>query len=107
MLGIPVYSDSSGEYLQSIEIETIMSLLRIINNPMQDIPLVTVMRSPIGNFTDNELIEIRLNDRNSNFYEALIKTDTPKVRKFLQLLEELRNDEQYMALDEWIWNIYT
>ena len=107
MLGIPVYSDSSGEYLQSIEIETIMSLLKIINNPMQDIPLVTVMRSPIGNFTDNELIEIRLNDRNSNFYEALIKTDTPKVRKFLQLLEELRNDEQYMALDEWIWNIYT
>ena len=105
-LGIPVYSDSSGEYLQSIEIETIMSLLRIINNPMQDIPLVTVMRSPIGNFTDNELIEIRMNDRNSNFYDALTKTDTPKVKKFLGLLEELREDEQYMALDEWIWNIY-
>ena len=105
-LGIPVYSDSSGEYLQSIEIETIMSLLRIINNPMQDIPLVTVMRSPIGNFTDNELIEIRMNDRNSNFYDALTKTDTPKVKRFLGLLEELREDEQYMALDEWIWNIY-
>ena len=58
-LEIPVYSDSSSQYLQSVEIETIMSLLRIINNPMQDIPLVTVMRSPIGNFTDNELIEIR------------------------------------------------
>ena len=105
-LGIPVYSDSSGEYLQSIEIETIMSLLRIINNPMQDIPLVTVMRSPIGNFTDNELIEIRMNDRNSNFYDALTKTATSKVKKFLGLLEELREDEQYMALDEWIWNIY-
>lgn len=105
-LGIPVYSDSSGEYLQSTEIETIMSLLRIINNPMQDIPLVTVMRSPIGNFTDNELIEIRMNDRNSNFYDALTKTYTPKVKKFLGLLEELREDEQYMALDEWIWNIY-
>ena len=105
-LGIPVYSDSSGEYLQSTEIETIMSLLRIINNPMQDIPLVTVMRSPIGNFTDNELIEIRMNDRNSNFYDALTKTDTPKVKKILGLLEELREDEQYMALDEWIWNIY-
>ena len=47
-LEIPVYSDSSSQYLQSVEIETIMSLLRIINNPMQDIPLVTVMRSPIG-----------------------------------------------------------
>lgn len=118
-LGIPVYSDSSGEYLQSIEIETIMSLLRIINNPMQDIPLVTVMRSPIGNFTDNELIEIRMCEKNASFYEALlkansneceennIKTSTKiKISNFLNLLEEIRQDEQYMALDEWIWNIY-
>ena len=106
-LGIPVYSDSSGEYLQSIEIETIMALLRVINNPMQDIPLVTVMRSPIGNFTDNELVEIRMQDRNGSFYEALTKTDTKKAKEFLKLLEELKNDEETMALDEWIWNIYT
>lgn len=121
-LGIPVYSDSSGEYLQSIEIETIMSLLKIINNPMQDIPLVTVMRSPIGNFTDNELIEIRMCEINASFYEALLKANSneceeekaniktstkTKISNFLNLLEELRNDEQYMTLDEWIWNIYT
>lgn len=106
-LEIPVYSDSSSQYLQSVEIETIMSLLRIINNPMQDIPLVTVMRSPIGNFTDNELIEIRMADRNSSFYEALLKSDLEKAHRFLFLLKELREDEEYMTLDEWIWNIYT
>ena len=106
-LEIPVYSDSSSQYLQSVEIETIMSLLRIINNPMQDIPLVTVMRSPIGNFTDNELIEIRMADRNSSFYEALLKSDLEKAHRFLALLKELREDEEYMSLDEWIWNIYT
>ena len=106
-LGIPVYSESSAGYLQSVEIETIMSLLRVINNPMQDIPLVTVMRSPIGNFTDNELIEIRMNDKKSSFYEALLQTKNEKVNNFFNLLEEIRNDEQYMALDEWIWNIYT
>ena len=106
-LEIPVYSDSSSQYLQSVEIETIMSLLRIINNPMQDIPLVTVMRSPIGNFTDNELIEIRMADRNSSFYEALLKSDLEKAHRFLSLLKELREDEEYMTLDEWIWNIYT
>ena len=104
-LEIPVYSDSSSQYLQSVEIETIMSLLRIINNPMQDIPLVTVMRSPIGNFTDNELIEIRMVDRNSSFYEALLKSDLEKAHRFLSLLKELREDEEYMTLDEWIWNI--
>ena len=106
-LEIPVYSDSSSQYLQSVEIETIMSLLKIINNPMQDIPLVTVMRSPIGNFTDNELIEIRMADRNSSFYEALLKSDLEKAHRFLSLLKELREDEEYMTLDEWIWNIYT
>ena len=74
---------------------------------MQDIPLVTVMRSPIGNFTDNELIEIRIAYRNSSFYEALLKSDLEKAHRFLALLKELRDDEEYMTLDEWIWNIYT
>src|SRR5699024_1179109 len=46
-LGMPVFADSSQEYLDSIEIQTIMSLLKIIDNPIQDIPLVTVLRSPI------------------------------------------------------------
>ena len=55
-LQMPVFSDTSQEYLDSIEIQTIMSLLKIIDNPMQDIPLVTVLRSSIGKFTDDELI---------------------------------------------------
>ena len=41
-LDMPVFADSNQEYLDSIEIQTIMSLLKIIDNPMQDIPLVTV-----------------------------------------------------------------
>ena len=47
-LNIPVFSDTGASYLESVEIQTIMSLLKIIDNPMQDIPLVSVMRSPIG-----------------------------------------------------------
>ena len=42
---MPLFSDSNQEYLDSIEVRTIMSLLRIIDNPLQDIPLVTVLRS--------------------------------------------------------------
>lgn len=47
-LSIPVFSDTGASYLESVEIQTIMSLLKIIDNPMQDIPLVSVMRSQIG-----------------------------------------------------------
>ena len=68
---MPVFSDSTQEYLESIEIQTIMSLLKIIDNPIQDIPLVTVLRSSIGGFTDNELVEIRLSDKYDNFYECM------------------------------------
>lgn len=71
--GIPVYSDSNSEYLESIEIDTIISLLKIIDNPLQDIPLVTVLRSPIGGFTDNELVTIRMNRTNKSFYNSLIE----------------------------------
>ncbi len=70
-LNMPVFSDVSSEYLESMEIQTIMCLLKIIDNPMQDIPLVTVLRSSIGGFTDNELVEIRGNDKNISFYESL------------------------------------
>ena len=71
-LNIPVFSDTSSEYLDSIEIQTMMSLLKTIDNPMQDIPLVTVLRSYIGSFTDNELIKIRVNtNRNQTFYESM------------------------------------
>ena len=112
-LGMPVFSDSSAEYLESIEIQTIMSLLKIIDNPLQEIPLVTVMRSAIGGFTDNELVEIRLSDKYDNFYNTILKAKKnvgkslrEKIDKFLDNLEMWRKEQEYLSLDELIWKIY-
>ena len=58
-------------YLDTMEIQVIMSMLKIIDNPINDIALVTVLRSVIGGFTDNELIEIRLENKNKSFYESM------------------------------------
>lgn len=113
-LEMPVFSDSSQEYLDSIEIENIMSLLRIIDNPIQDIPLVTVLRSNIGKFTDDELVEIRLSDKYDNFYNAMQKAKInvgknlqEKIEKFLINLEKWRKEQEYLALDEFIWKLYS
>ena len=110
---IPVFSDSSSEYLGSIEIQTIMSLLRIIDNPLQDIPLATVLRSSIAGFTDNDLIQIRLNDKYDNFYNAMLKAELTaedslkgKIDSFLANVETWRKAKEYLALDELIWKIY-
>lgn len=113
-LNIPVFSESSQEYLDSIEIQTIMSLLKIIDNPIQDIPLVTVLRSHIGNFTDDELVKIRLADKYDNFYQAMQKSKInvnkqlrEKIDHFFTNLEMWRKDKEYLALDEFIWKLYT
>lgn len=113
-LDIPVFADSNQEYLDSIEIQTIMSLLKIIDNPMQDIPLVTVLRSNIGKFTDNELVEIRLSDKCDNFYNCMQKAKVDvnaqlkeKIEKFLNQIDTWRKEQEYLALDELIWKIYS
>lgn len=112
-LGMPVFSDSSAEYLESIEIQTIMSLLKIIDNPLQEIPLVAVMRSMIGGFTDNDLVEIRLSDKYDNFYNTILKSKQSvsnplraKIDQFLNNLEMWRKEQEYLSLDELIWKIY-
>ena len=113
--GIPVFSDITTEYLNTIEIDTVMSILKIIDNPLQDIPFVTVLRSEIGGFTDNELIEIRLVDRNISYYRAFEKAKDSndispelkeKINQFENLLQELKEEEKTKPLDELIWDIY-
>ena len=112
-LNIPVFSDSSSTYLESMEVETIMSLLKVIDNPMQDIPLVTVLRSNIFGFTDNDLIEIRLSDRKCSFYESMLKARISvnselrhKIEQTIEIIEKWRKEEKYTPLNEFIWKLY-
>jgi len=93
-LNMPVFSDASQKYLESIEIETILNLLKIIDNPMQDISLVSVLRSYIGGFDDNELLEIRLGNIKSSFYESMCCFGecgcADLVKEKMKLLREMR-----------------
>ena len=111
---IPVFCDTSSEYLDSIEIQTIMSVLKVIDNPLNDIPLVTCLRSNIGGFTDNDLVEIRLSDKYDNFYSTMEKAKInvnkilrQKIEKFLNNIDTWRKEQEYLSLDELIWKIYT
>ena len=53
--GIPAYAQTSSGYFDTVEVETILSLLSVLDNPMQDIPLAAVLRSPIVGMTDEEM----------------------------------------------------
>lgn len=112
--GFPTFTDTGSSYFETEEVQVILSVLKIIDNPNNDIPLVTVLRSPIGGFTDNELIEIRLEEKNGLFYRALEATKENsqnielknKATKFLEILNDWQLKQEYLSLDELIWYIY-
>ena len=112
--GIPAFADSGTGYFKTIEVQVILSLLEIIDNPMQDIPLLAVLRSSIASFSAEELIDIRLADREASIYEAMTKLSTKeddpisaKIQLFLRSLKNWREKAAYLSTDELIWYLYT
>ena len=106
--GIPVYAELTGGYFDAIEVQIFLNLLAIIDNPLQDIPLISVLRSPIGGFSTEELITLRADCREGLFYEALKAgedRDTPlghKAGGFLGRLKRWRAQGELYDITELI-----
>ncbi|QNQ83582.1 helicase-exonuclease AddAB subunit AddA [Lactobacillus sp. PV037] len=110
---LPLFITDAENYFQTFELVMIMNYLRIIDNPHQDIPLVSVLRSPIFNFTEPELAQIRIKSKNSaDFFEAVANYASTnnelgkRVKKFLAQLEFFRNFTTNHRISELIWSIY-
>ncbi|MCM3399248.1 helicase-exonuclease AddAB subunit AddA [Oceanobacillus profundus] len=111
--GIPVYAELSTGYFEAIEVKVMLSLLKAIDNPRQDIPLASVLKSPIVGLNEDELAAIRLAAKQDSFYEAVLtysKQQTnetaTKLNRFLEQLEQFRLASRQGALSELIWDIY-
>lgn len=115
--GIPVYADLSTGYFEATEVSIMLSLLKTIDNPYQDIPLAAVLRSPIVGLNEEDLARLRIHQRSGSFYEVLkFFSDTKpsekeevlheKVCKFLEQLEVWRTDARQEALSDFIWQLY-
>lgn len=71
--GIPAYTVSSTGYFSTVEVQTVLSMLRLLDNPRQDIPMAAVLRSPMAGLTDEELAVLRLEDGSVPFHEAVLE----------------------------------
>lgn len=71
--GIPAHTVSATGYFSTVEVQTVLSMLRILDNPRQDIPLTAVLRSPIVGLTDEELAVLRLTDQGSSFHDCVLQ----------------------------------
>jgi len=113
--GIPAYANLSTGYFEATEVAIMMSLLKVIDNPYQDIPLASVLRSPIVGLNEVELAEIRVSQKQGPFYDAIKEylkkgsVDTETYRKVENLYNRLMNwrtKARLGSLSELIWQLY-
>ncbi|WP_107840367.1 helicase-exonuclease AddAB subunit AddA [Metasolibacillus meyeri] len=112
--GIPLYAESSKGYFDALEVMIMLNVLKIVDNPYQDIPLASVLRAPFFGLTENELAEVRLAKGNVPFFEAVTTfIEQPvnskvaeKLDYFLTLLDKWRHLARRGSLADLIWTIY-
>lgn len=118
--GIPVVLNDSQSFFQRTEISIILSVLKIIDNPRQDIPLAAVLRSPIVGLNERQLAAIRLAAQNTDYYDAIqsyLQTDSQilsheewdthrKLSRFMDHLNAWRDFTKQDNLVNLIWRIY-
>ena len=83
-------ADAGGDFFAATEIAVLFALLQIIDNPRQDVPLLSVLRSPLFGFTADELAAIRAGKKTGDFYDALLLDGSEKTAAFLETLRALR-----------------
>ena len=103
--GIPCTMDGGTDLLQTEEISNLVSLLQVLQNPQQDIPLVAVMCSRIFGFTADDLAKMRGSNRKSSVYDALKRFDSEKAKGFIAVIDSLRRDSRIYRLSELIARI--
>ncbi|OJG34610.1 helicase-exonuclease AddAB, AddA subunit [Enterococcus cecorum DSM 20682 = ATCC 43198] len=109
---IPVQLADAQNYFQATEVQTILAVLKIIDNPLQDIPFVAVLRSPIVGLNEKQLAQIRINSKKERFYDAFLENLSissdyqEKIAHFYQQLLKWRNLSKRDSLENLLWTIY-
>lgn len=105
--GVPVAAGQSGGFFRSVEVSALMSMLALVDNPHQDIPLIAVLRSPAFAFPPDALSRIRARNKEVDLYSALLldAEENEASRAFTALLDTLRREAPDMAAAELCWRL--
>ncbi|MBO8140597.1 MAG: UvrD-helicase domain-containing protein [Firmicutes bacterium] len=113
-LGVPAYAELGTGYFAATEVEVMLAVLSVLDNPRQDIPLAAVLRSPIGGLSAAELARIRAACKEGEFYDAVRAFAENagdedelgrRLRRFLSRLEEWRTAARRGPLSELVWRL--
>ena len=111
---IPVFAGYGEGYFEAWEVQIVLALLQVLDNPLQDIPLTAILRAPFAGFSDADLLALRLLAAEGDLYHCLqIAADrsdaqelTQKSRDFLIQLEKWRDAARQKETSMLIWQLY-
>lgn len=112
---IPNLAQKSDQFFQRYEVQIMVALLQIIDNPDQDLPLVAVLRSFFLGLSDDQLAQIRIPHKEGSYYQALLAyaygvgSDPQlqeKIQAFLKQVHVWRQASQEKTMAQLIWQIY-
>ncbi len=104
--GIRCAMGDTTDLLQTEEISTVRAILQVIYNPLQDIPLVGVLTSPVFGFTAEELASLRCENRYLEIYTLLCSSDDKKSKDFIEILNNLRTSARFLSVTQLLGEIY-
>ena len=100
------WTENASGYFQAREVTLMLNLLRVVDNPLQDVPLLSVMMSPLFGFTGDEMAQIRVIDRKLPLYRCVQQSELPRCGVFLSWLEKIRRDAAVLSVDKLIQMVY-
>jgi ATP-dependent helicase/nuclease subunit A len=111
--GIPAYMDTGDGFFDTIEVSVFLNLLRVIDNSKQDIPLLSILRSPIFGFSISQLAEIRIVRKKDAYYNAFFQYSQNGQNEILRqkccrVLEQIKYWKQragFRPLADFLWEL--
>ncbi|KAF5070289.1 ATP-dependent helicase/nuclease subunit A [anaerobic digester metagenome] len=112
--GLPYYAETAEGYYEVPEVDTVLNLLRLLDNPRQDIPLISVLHSPLYGLSGDELMQMRLNGGNGLFFDCIQEylnqgEDTAlkeKLQDFIGDFTKWRGQVKELTLHELVHYLY-
>lgn len=111
--GIPSFMDMGDGFFDTLEVSVMLNLLKVIDNKKQDVPLLSVLRSPVFEFSVSELAEIRLAEKKGAYYDAFNRYPESgenselreKCKLALTKINKWKRRANFMQLPDFLWEL--
>ena len=110
--GIPAICESGVGYFSAWEVQVMIALLKILDNPHQDLPLGTVLLSPIGGFDESELAKLRIaaneaGEEKADLWTVINLSEEEKCKDFVSNINKKRSETVFTPVHELIKTLFT